>query len=119
MERECKHPTCGNVCRREKKQKKIYHLPKKSTTRKSEDKIYHELRPAFLKAHPVCEIKSPECTGVTTCVHHTRGRGIYLLAQNTWMGSCRRCNNYVEDHDAWAREKGFKKSKFTPLKEVV
>jgi len=114
MEKECNHPTCGDTCRRPKKEKKRYVIPKRSANRKTEDKIYFELRETFLKQRPYCEINSPVCTGPATCVHHTRSRGIYLLAQNTWMASCHHCNNYIEDHDQWARDNGFKKSKFTP-----
>ncbi len=113
--KDCKHPTCDGKCRRAKKPKKLYKIPKKSIKRKQDDKIYFELRDSFLKKNPVCQIKSPECTIKSTVIHHTKSRGIYYLAQNTWLASCHRCNTYVESHDAWARENGFKKSKFTPV----
>ena len=71
------------------------------------------LYPKFLKKKPFCEIKSPVCTKVATVIHHAAGRiGEKLLDQKDWMASCPACNGYVEDNDAWAREHGFKKSKF-------
>jgi hypothetical protein len=71
-----------------------------------------KLYPLFLKVHPKCEINSPECTGTATCIHHTEGRGKNEVQnQGTWKASCTRCNGYVEDHHAWAEERGFKKSR--------
>lgn len=113
--KDCKHPTCGDgPCRREKKPKKKYVIPKVAEKRKVLDQLYFLLRTAFLKEHKECEIQSPVCTGKATCVHHTKGRGRFYLVVATWMASCKWCNGYVEKHDAWAREKGFKKSKFEP-----
>jgi hypothetical protein len=82
------------------------------TTRERLDKKYFELRKKFLDTNKRCMINSPECTQEATCVHHTRGRGIYMLMVETWMPSCKRCNNYVEAHDEWARENGYKKSRY-------
>jgi hypothetical protein len=63
----------------------------------------------FIEAHPICEIRSPVCTGQTTCVHHTDGRGPEEVHdQSTWKGSCNPCNLYVETHHKWAEERGFK-----------
>jgi len=68
----------------------------------------------FLEKKPVCEIHSPVCTQAATCVHHTAGRGVaQIINIKTWKASCDACNCYVEKHDAWAREKGFKISKHT------
>lgn len=67
---------------------------------------------SFLKEKQECEIKSPVCTGQSTCVHHTAGRGMEnLMDMNTWEAACDPCNLYVEEHDAWARENGHKISK--------
>lgn len=60
-----------------------------------------------------CKVQSPECIGSATTIHHRNGRlEEFLFDQNSWMAVCVRCNGYVEEHDAWAREKGFKESKF-------
>lgn len=73
--------------------------------------VYATARKAFLNEKKVCEIRSPECTNKATCVHHVRGRGKYFLTMAYWKASCIACNNYVEQHDAWARENGFKESR--------
>ena len=66
----------------------------------------------FLEKNPICAIQSPECTFKATAVHHTRGRGVKeVLDQSTWLPCCSACNGYVEANDAWAREHGFKKSR--------
>lgn len=87
-------------------------IAKFSNTRLQENKQYVVLRKKFLAAHPSCQIHTPACTQRATVVHHSRGRGKkYYLAVYTWFASCESCNNYVEVHDAWARENGFKKSR--------
>lgn len=73
---------------------------------------YSKISKAFLAEHEMCEIQSPECTGKATEIHHTKGRiGALLIDTKYFMASCSCCNQYVEKHDAWARENGFKKSK--------
>lgn len=75
-------------------------------------KALKSLYPAFLKSRPVCRIKSPVCTHKADVVHHDSGRGAdKILDQSTWVECCAACNSYVEQHDNWAREKGFKKSR--------
>jgi len=120
----CNHPTCRNgICRRPIKEKKVYTL-KRTPLKKKACKIkavsgkrevinqhYRRLRIPFLKERRVCEIKSPECMGAATEVHHIKGRGKYLLEVSTWKASCRACNGYVEKHDKWARENGHKESR--------
>lgn len=67
---------------------------------------------AFLEEHPDCEIRSPECTGPATAVHHTAGRSMAkIMDKKTWKGSCDHCNLYVEKNDQWARDNGFKVSR--------
>lgn len=77
--------------------------------------IIAALRPlynAFMKDKEACEIISPACTGRAECVHHTEGRGIkVILDQSKWKAACCACNSYVEEKDAEAREKGHKKSR--------
>jgi len=79
--------------------------PKMNAVKQELKKLYT----MFLKKRSRCEIKSPECTKVATCIHHRNGRGKdELMDQGTWMASCMPCNSYVEVHDKWARERGFK-----------
>jgi len=62
MNKECKHPTCGDHCRRENKPKKIYHIrarsPKKTTTDsiiiKAEMDLFWLTAEKELAAHPYC-----------------------------------------------------------------
>ena len=72
-----------------------------------------KLYPIFLKARPLCEIKSEVCTHKATVVHHTAGRGANVLNQTTWKASCAPCNGFVENKDAWARDNGHKVSRHT------
>lgn len=111
--KSCKHPTCEGFCRREPKPKKVYIIPKVSKSRIPINRQYTALSKQFRSDHPLCEIRSPECTGKTQGVHHTKGRGKdHLLDINTWMAACNRCNTWIEVHDKEARDKGFKLSKF-------
>jgi hypothetical protein len=113
----CKHPTCGPICRRPKKEKKQSYLrrvpiKRVSVKRKEQNKIYSFKRKLFLAANPFCEIKSPDCTYTAPVIHHKKGReGDLFLDETFWAASCESCNIYVEINDAWAREHGHKLSK--------
>jgi hypothetical protein len=68
----------------------------------------------FLEKKPVCEINSPKCTQMATCVHHTKGRGVaQIMNIKTWKASCNACNGFVETNDEWARQNGHKISRHT------
>lgn len=77
--------------------------------------IISALRPLydkFLKGKSECEIKSPICTGQPEVVHHMAGRGVkVILDDSKWKACCSACNNYVEEKDREARQKGHKISK--------
>ena len=125
---ECKHPTCsGPYCRRPKTPKKVYTLKRTPLKKKPNQRLkavsekrklwneeYKVKSEAFRAAHPKCQVNSPECTGKTEGVHHMKGKTSYelLLDETLWMAACNRCNVYIEIHDSWAREKGYKLSKF-------
>lgn len=89
-------------------------VKKKGRTKKLA-KIMRALKktyPAFLERNPICKIQSPECTQVATVVNHEKGRGITLVMnQKYWTPCCPACNGYIEIHDKWAQERGFKKSR--------
>lgn len=119
--KECKHPTCGEHCRRPKKEKKVYVLKRTpikkkskkikpvSDKRKAQNKLYSIAREYFLQRFPKCQIQSPECTGEATEVHHTNGReNERLLDERFWKSSCRNCNGYVERFSQWAYDNGHK-----------
>jgi hypothetical protein len=75
----------------------------------------------FVKKHPDCQIKGPECTGASQCVHHKKGKNSTedLLDEKFWMSVCFRCNLTVEQNDLWARQNGFKLSRLSPKKKTA
>lgn len=83
--------------------------------------IISALRPLydkFLADRPICEIRSEDCTGQATCVHHTEGRGVNQILDNSkWKACCSACNLWCETHHAEAEDKGMKVSrhKIKPL----
>lgn len=113
MSKECKHPTCGETCRRPKKEKRRYRIQPYSKKRLEINKQYDPAARAFRKKNQKCAINSPNCTGKTEGVHHKRGRGKYLMDQSTWLPACNPCNHYVEHHHQWAVDNGFKESRLS------
>lgn len=67
-----------------------------------------------------CKIKMA-CNGaVAECVHHVAGRtGDKLKDESDWMPACQKCNLWVEENDAAAREKGLKKTRLGKSKKSV
>lgn len=103
--------------RTDKKPKRIAPVAEK---RKPINRMYTAKAALFIATHPKCAINSPVCTGKAQHVHHTKGRiGDQLLKESDWLPSCDPCNGYIEQHDAWARENGFKQSKFTVNNEQL
>lgn len=100
----------GRPKKDKKRQKSIKKVSKK---REIENIIYFREREQFLKDNKACQLKTPVCTKTATVIHHVNGRAIYFLDKETWMPSCRKCNNWVEENDAEARKMGLKKSKFS------
>lgn len=112
----CKNPVFGGgYCKYHqyhRKDKKLVKIPPLSTTRKEDKKVYMTLRKVFLSTRKECQIKAPGCSKKATCVHHKAGRvGKNYLDVSKWMAACVHCNDYVETHDAWARENDFKVSR--------
>lgn len=57
---------------------------------------YVKARKEHLEEFPDCQIHSRVCTGVAVCIHHTKGRGIYLAVKELFKSSCNSCNMYLE-----------------------
>lgn len=57
---------------------------------------YNKLRIPFIQLSPLCRAKLPNCTKVTTDIHHMKGRGKYLLDTFTWLPVCRNCHHRIE-----------------------
>lgn len=111
MPKECNHPTCGEICRRPKKEKKRYRIQPYSKKRKQVNILYDAQSRKYRKDHPKCAINSPVCTGRTQGVNHKKGRGRHLLDETTWEPACNPCNVYCEDHPQWAIDNGHKESR--------
>ena len=82
-------------------------------------KVLKKRYAAFLKTRSFCRIKSPVCTKVASVVHHLKGRTPDLILDETYFcEACPECNAFVESNDAWARERGFKLSKYIKTNEL-
>lgn len=87
--------------------------PKETNDMKAVKRDLKKLYPIYLAKNPLCNIKSPVCTGKATCVNHTEGRGGNTLEITTWEASCVPCNQYIEENHEWARQRGHKKQRHT------
>lgn len=83
-------------------------LRHRSKRKQSEHRKYVAIAKEYLAENPYCHIKSPVCTFHSECVHHKKGRGIYLPKTEFFAASCILCNGYVEDHKQWAVDRGFR-----------
>lgn len=125
--RQCKHPTCGETCRRAKKVGKVYAIKRTpllkkpvkikpvAKKRQKQNEQYKGLREDFLGKHDECEIKAPGvCTYSALVIHHTNGReNERLLIVEDWLASCPECNIWIETSQGtkWAYDNGIKKFK--------
>lgn len=93
-----------------KKQMKIKPV---SDKRAKMNKVYAEASRPFWKGQR-CQINSPVCSGAAQGIHHRKGKATptLLMDKTWWMRACNHCNAYVETHDEWARERGFKLSRY-------
>ena len=72
---------------------------------------YKKLRIKFLTDR-MCEAKLDGCTLRATDVHHKKGRiGDNMLDVNHWLGVCRTCHNWIENHPDESYELGFSKKR--------
>lgn len=76
---------------------------------------YWVLRDKFLEENKECKIELPGCTKLSTDVHHTRGRGIWLLVVEFFLPSCRKCHDWVTEHSKEAIEMGLSERRNTPI----
>jgi hypothetical protein len=93
--------------------KKPYKIKQVSTKQASKNRKYSEERKEFLKneENQICKAKWV-CNGdETTDVHHTKGRGLYLLDTLTWIGVCRACHQKIEENPEEAKERGLSQSR--------
>ncbi len=138
MPKQCKHPNCTNPVFSKMLCKWHYNLPKyqsatddkkaphksantarkpiakQSAKRKKLDAAYSVLAKSFKQRHPHCMARLDGCTGITSDVHHMRGRNIYLLDETEFLLVCRNCHSWIELHPAQAKELGFSKNRLDP-----
>jgi Pyruvate/2-oxoacid:ferredoxin oxidoreductase delta subunit len=109
----CLHPTCPDThCRRPKKEKKWYAIPKRSKKLDTALVLYRKLKNQFLKEHPVCEIPVKGCTHQAIDVHHTKGReGELLTDVRFFKAGCRNCHIWVTVNSKQAIEMGYSVSR--------
>ena len=98
---------CFNNWQKTNKPKRIN---QKSKKRIDQEKIYTQLRKAFLnkKENKICPItKKP-----TTDIHHKKGRiGDLLLDTKYWVALSREGHKKVEENPLWAKENGYSLSR--------
>jgi len=113
-------PNFGRFCRRlhsgdkdkPEEEEKPYRIPKESTTRKAEKKVYKKVSKELKSKEDDCQIKSPVCVNRPTYPHHIVGRiGKNYTDKKKMIRACNPCNTYIEDNPTWAKKLGFKKSK--------
>lgn len=112
----CKNCYQKNRCVHEvantKPTKKQYQIPSKSSKKAKLDTAYAVLREQYLKMKPMCQAHLPNiCTSKATDIHHKQGRGIYQNDTTTWIGVCRSCHDWIENHSEQAREMGLSTSR--------
>ena len=125
---KCEWPTCrseatnGDMCYMHwktygggTKPKEAKPLPKKSETRKVEEKDYRKIVAEMLADSKECELKFDGCTKVATGLHHQRKRaGKNYLDKRYLKRSCDSCNLFCELHPLAAIASGASVSKFKP-----
>jgi hypothetical protein len=87
----------------EKKPARKY-LRRQGTAQAKLDRQWHKLRDAFLLKNPICQAC---CVCPATEVHHKRGRGKFLLAEEYFMAVCWACHKLIHNDPAWAIRKGY------------
>jgi len=68
----------------------------------------------------LCEVNSPECTGIMEGMNHIQKRSAKnLLVKKNLTRSCNACNGYIERHPKWAKDNGHFISKFKDLENTI
>lgn len=83
-------------------------IPKMSSKRRLESRIYSKKRKAFLAENRVCHVcqKNGELRN-SEDVHHTKGRlGGGYLDESTWLAVCRPCHMWIHEFPSAARARG-------------
>jgi hypothetical protein len=79
---------------------------------------YSMLRKLFLKTNDSCQGRLPGCQnthGEHLTVHHSKGRGRYLLDTTTWIPLCMSCHEFVERNPEEAKTLNLSQSRLSKL----
>jgi len=110
----CKHCwSCHSSNLKQKPTVKSVSIRPRSSKKVKEDKIYSELRKAFLTEKPLCEASIKHvCSNLSTEIHHMKGRlGNNYLDTKTWLAVCRGCHSFIEEHPKIAKELNFSQNR--------
>jgi len=107
----CSSKATGVAKSGESKPKVQYRIPARSSKQAKLEAAYTVLRNAYLKKHPSCEAKLPGCSITAGEIHHSKGRGEYLLDDTTFKAVCRTCHMWIETHPIEAKELGLSQSR--------
>lgn len=95
--------------------KKLTPIKKVSDKAKKEAPAYRKFVAEYLSRpeNKLCKIKSPVCSKISTAINHKKRRFKETKMNEEFIEPCcSECNIYIEQHDAWARERGHLLSKF-------
>ena len=83
-------------------------LRKVSSKAAKDMRRYSLRRKRFLELNPICQWAL--CFNKSTDVHHVKGRGKNLLAEESWKALCRRCHDWLHRNGRLARKLGWLKT---------
>ena len=102
---------CSFECMKEKKSKQPKSKIKPVSEKRSKElTIYHSLKESWLSRpeNRYCAVKTGDCLGQATEVHHKKGReNLLLLDQKYWLPICRNCHRFITDNSRWAINAGW------------
>jgi hypothetical protein len=81
-------------------------LPKKSDKRIKEERQYKKIVKEMLEESNLCEMKTPDCTGIATGLQHKKRRNANYLNRKYLIRSCDGCNSWAEMFPLKAIEMG-------------
>lgn len=103
----------NNIDKTLKKEVKIYEvskIPTRSKKRIAQEKIYSQLRKAFLNKNSICPITGEK----TTDIHHMKGRiGELLINTRYWLAVSREAHILIEQNPEWAKKQGYSLSRLS------
>lgn len=81
-------------------------LPKKSDKRIKEEREYKKIVKDMLEESNLCEMKTPDCTGMATGLQHKKRRNGNYLKREYLIRSCNGCQDWAEKNPLKALKMG-------------